>query len=244
MIGGPWCRWNSSRMTSMVEPISSARHADVVDPRHQLDAEHVDRRRDRDQDRPEQQRVLRPALGQVRAGVGRGAEELELGRDLGQDDLPVDRNGGDRDDRADDVDPAGHPRREAARDLLGPLIHGPGDRVLAGHLHEAQRDQDLTEDHDRPRPPHARAGVEVAEAVQRGDAGQDRDVAEAGRERGEAPQRAVEFLLVSEARELGTVRSPARLWSFYGCHQSTSPVRAQRSRGPSNTSASPASGSF
>ena len=220
-----------------------ARHADVVDPRHQLDAEHVDRGRDRDQDRAEQQRVLGPVLGQVRARVGRRSEELELGRDLRQDDLPVDRNGGDRDDRADDVDPAGHPRREAARDLLGPLVHRAGDRVLAGHLHEAQRDQDLPEDHDRPRPPHARPGVQVAEPVQRGDAGQDRDVAEAGRERREAPQRAVQFLLVSEACELVGIRRPtARIWSLYGCHRSTSPDRAGAARPIEHNTALPASG--
>ena len=205
-----------------------ADHADVVDPRHQLDAEHVDRRRDRDQDRAEQQRVLSAALGQVRAGVGRRSEELELGRDLGQHDLPVDRDGGDRDDRADDVDPAGHPRRVAARDLLGPLIDRAGDRVLARHLHEAQRDQDLAEDDDRPRPPHARAGVEVAEPEQRGDAGEDRDVAEPRRERREAAQRTIQLLLVAEARKLAAVVRRRGLRRLNGCHQSTSPVARRR----------------
>jgi hypothetical protein len=58
------------------------------------------------------------ALGQVRTGVGGAAEELELRRNLRQHDLPVDRHGGDRHDRADDVDPAGHPRREPGRELL------------------------------------------------------------------------------------------------------------------------------
>ncbi len=159
-------------------------------------------RGDRDQDRPEQQRVLRPSLGAGEAGVGRAAENLELGRDLGQHDLPVDRHGGDRHDRPDDVDPPRHPRRVAGRDLLGPLIDRTGDRILRRHLHEAQGDQDLANDDHRPRPPHARTGVEIAEPEQRRDAGQDRDVAEAGREGREAAQRAVELLLVAEACEL------------------------------------------
>ena len=45
-------------------------HAEVVDARHELDAEHVDDRPEGDQDRSQQQRVLRPALGDVSAGVG------------------------------------------------------------------------------------------------------------------------------------------------------------------------------
>src|SRR5207245_2455736 len=64
-------------------------YADVVDTRHQLDAEHVDGGGDRDQDRPQQQGVLGPTLGQVGPGVGGAAEELQLGGDLREHDLPV-----------------------------------------------------------------------------------------------------------------------------------------------------------
>ena len=166
-----------------------------------------------------------PRLVRNVPGVGGAAEELEVRGDLRQHDLPVDGHGGDRHDRADDVDPAGHPRRVAAGDLLGPLVDRARYRILRGHLHEAQRDQDLAADDDRPRPPHAGTRVQVAEAEQRGDAGQDRDVAEPGRERGEAPQRPVELLLVTEAGKLAAVRGRFSR-RLYGCHRSTSPVRA------------------
>ena len=46
---------------------------------------------------------------------------LKMSADLGQHDLPVDGYGGDRHDRTDDVDPAGHARSERARTLRPPL---------------------------------------------------------------------------------------------------------------------------
>ena len=46
-------------------------HAEVVDPGHDLDAEHVDDRGEDDQDRAEDQRVLGAVGGAVAAGVGR-----------------------------------------------------------------------------------------------------------------------------------------------------------------------------
>ena len=228
MICGPWCALNSSRMTRMLEPTSSHITPTLLIRDISLTPSMLIVVVMQTRIPPSSSAFCAPCLVRYVPGVGRRAEELELVVTWGRHDLPVDRDGGDRHDRADDVDPAGHPRREAARDLLGPLVHRAGDRVLAGHLHEAQRDQDLPEDHHRPRPPHARPGVQVAEPEQRGDAGQDRDVAEARRECGEASQRTIQLLLVAEARELVAVRrDTARLRSLsYSCHRSTSPVRA------------------
>ena len=179
---------------------------DVVDPCHQLDADHVHDGREDDEDRAEQDRVLGPARGQVGPRVGLVAEDLEGRRDLRQDHLPRDGHRRHRHDRADDHDPARHPRREVAADALGPLIHGAGQRILARELREAQRDGHLPDEDDRPGPPHRRSAEGEPEGEQLEDAGQDRDVAEARRERREAPQRPIEFLLVAEARKLVAVR--------------------------------------
>ena len=179
--------------------------AEVVDPRHDLDAEHVHDRREDHEDRAEEQGVLRSALGEVEARVGLGAEDLEAGRHLRQHDLPGDRDGGDRDDRPDDVDPAGHPGGEITGHSLGPLVHGSGERVLPRELGEVQRDEHLAGEDDQPGPPHRRTCEPEAEREQLNHAGQDRDVAEARGERGEIAQRAVELLLVAESGKLARI---------------------------------------
>ena len=199
-------------------------HAEVVDARHDLDAKHVDDRCEHDKDGPEDDRVLRAVRSGVGAGVSRPADELEAARDLRQHDLPGHRHRGDRDDRPDDVDPARHPGDEVARDALRPLVHRSGERVLARELREAQRDEHLAGEHDQPRPPHRGTSVQEPEAEQLEDAGQDRDVAEASRERGETAQRAVELLLVAEGCEF------ARVVAGGCCGHSLSSLMRRRSR--------------
>src|SRR3954453_15874231 len=165
------------------------RDADVVDPRHQLDADHVDDGREDHEQDAEDHRVLRAARRRVQAGVGVGSGDLERRRDLRKDHLIGDRHRFHRDDRSDDQQPAGHPGREGLGRLLRPLVDRAGERVLAGELGEAQRDEELAEEDDRPRPPERGTGGQEGEPEELEDAGQDRDVAEAGGEAREAPER-------------------------------------------------------
>ena len=188
-------------------------HADVVDARDDAHAHQVDGRREDDHHRGEDERVLREGrvedAGVVlvragRAGGGRdGAfDELELGRDLGQDHLPGERHGRDRHDLRAEVDPARVPGPRLACEPLRPLVDGARERVVRGELGELQRDRHLPEEDDGPGPDESTAGEQEPEGRRLEHARQDRDVGEPGCEARERPERAVELLLVSEAREV------------------------------------------
>ena len=89
---------------------------------------------------------------------------------------------------------------------LGPVVDRAGDGIARGQLGEAQRDHDLTGEDERPRPPVRRAAEREAEVEELERAGEDRDVGDPRRERGEASERAVELLLVAELGKVGVVR--------------------------------------
>src|SRR4029079_2625467 len=105
-------------------------------------------------------------------------------------------------ERADEEQPAGRPRGECRRGLLRPLVDRAGQRILPRQLGEAERDEHLAGEDDRPRPPERGARRQEREAEQLEDAGQDRDVAESGGEAGETAEGAVQRLLVTELGEL------------------------------------------
>ena len=143
------------------------------------------------------------------SAVETSTDELELAADLRQDHLPRERDGRDRDDLGTQVDPAGVPGPGRARQLLRPLVDRAGERIVRRELGELQRDGHLAEEDDRPGPDEGAAGEEEAQGGGLEHAGQDRDVREARREAREAPERAVQLLLVPERREIvrvGVVR--------------------------------------
>ena len=137
--------------------------------------------------------------------AGAVAVELEEVVDHRQRDLVRQRDGGDGDDRRREHHPAGEPGHVRRAEPLGPVVDRAGDRVARGELAEAERDHQLAGEHQRPRPPVRRAAEREAEVEELERAGEDRDVADPRRERGEAPERAVELLLVAELGELGVV---------------------------------------
>ena len=122
-----------------------------------------------------------------------------------QRDLVRQRDGGDRDDRRREHHPAGEPGDVRRAEPLGPVVDRARDRIARGELAEAERDHQLAGEHHRPRPPVGRAAEREAEVEELERAGEDRDVADPRREGGEAPERAVELLLVAELVELGIV---------------------------------------
>ena len=63
---------------------------------------------------------------------------------------------GDREDPGDQIEPAGEPSVGPAGEVLRPLVHRPGDREVAGELGEVQRDDELHQRHDGPRPEQGR----------------------------------------------------------------------------------------
>ncbi|MCO5557596.1 hypothetical protein L7F22_011162 [Adiantum nelumboides] len=149
-------------------------HAGGVDPGHQLDADRVDDRGEHDEDRPEQHAVDRGV-----AGVGGVADQLEARPDLRERQLRGQRDRGQRDHRGGEHHPAGHPRHRRPGQALGPVVDRPA----------------------RPGPPVGRAAGAEAEVEQLERAGQDRDVADPGREAGELADAAVEGLAVAELGE-------------------------------------------
>ena len=164
--------------------------------------------------------------GQV-IGPDRAAfDDLERGRDLGQDHLPADGHGGHRDDLRAQVDPAVEPRPVLAGDLLRPLVDRAGQRVVRGQLGELEGDHHLPEEDDRPEPDERPPGEQEAEVGRLEHAGQDRDVREAGGEARERAERPIELLLVAETRQVSAV--------VIGCGHAYLPVIRHPSTGRSH----------
>src|SRR6266704_2279351 len=105
------------------------------------------------------------------------------------------------------ISPAAEKRGERPGDLLGPLVDRAGQRVLPGELGKAQRDQELAREDGGPGQGERGAARAEAEEEQLEHPGHDRDVAEPRGERGEEPQRAVQFLLVAELGQFVGVRT-------------------------------------
>ena len=112
---------------------------------------------------------------------------------------------GDGDDAGEQVDPAGEPGVGPVREVLRPLEHRAGHRVVAGDLREVQRDDELAERDHRPGPDEHPAQRGQAEREQGEDPGRRRDVAERHRERAAEPERAFQLLLVAVLGEVGGV---------------------------------------
>jgi hypothetical protein len=92
-----------------------------------------------------------------------------------------------------------------------PLEDRARDREPRREGGEVQRDEHLADEHDRPRPEERRPAEAEAEEEQLEDGGEDGDVGEPGREGREAADPAVQFLVVSEARQVGVLN-----WLFGG----------------------------
>ena len=112
---------------------------------------------------------------------------------------------GHGDDAGEQVDPPGEPGVAAAGQVLRPLEDRAGHGIVAGHLGEVQRDDELAERDDRPGPDEHPAQRGQAQREQGEDAGRRRDVAERDRERAEHPERPLEFLLVAETGQVGGI---------------------------------------
>ena len=180
-------------------------HPGVVDDRdqpHAVDVQHGDHgQRDQRDD------LLGVQAGRVQAVP---AEPVQR-RDQRQRQRGHHR--GDGQDAGEQVDPAGEPGVAPAGQVLRPLEDRTGHRVVAGHLGEVQRDDELAERDHRPGPDEHPAQGGQAQREQGEDAGRRRDVAERDRERAEQPERPLEFLLVAEAGQVGGVPVlPAGRW--------------------------------
>ena len=162
-----------------------------------------------------------PQITAETANVGAAAvaDELESAPDLRKRGLVAESDRGDRDDRGHEHHPAGEPRRGGAGEALGPVVDRTRNGVARGQLREAERHHDLADEHQRPRPPIGGAAERETEVEQLERAGQDRDVADAGREAGELSDAAVERLAVAEIGE------PVVLGS---AHRGTSCIRSPR----------------
>ena len=172
-------------------------HPGVVDHRdqpHAVDVQHGDD--DQDDQRDHQLGVQAGRVQAVPAQAVEGGDERDRdGRD----------HRGDGQDAGEQVDPAGEPRVRPAGQVLGPLEHRPRHRVVAGHLGEVERDQELARRHHRPGPDEHPADRGQAQREQGEDAGRGRDVAEGDRERAAQPERALQLLLVAELGEVGGI---------------------------------------
>ena len=86
-----------------------------------------------------------------------GSDDLEVGRDLGQDHLPCQRHRRHGDDLGAQVHPARVPRPGLRRELLGPLVDRACQRVVGRELGELEGDHELAE-HDERATPRRRRG--------------------------------------------------------------------------------------
>src|SRR5260370_27811730 len=77
---------------------------------------------------------------------------------------------------------------------------------MSRQFREAEGEEELADERRRPGPQEGRAARAITHVECLEEAGQDGDVREAGREGGEAAERAVEFLLVAERSEIAAVR--------------------------------------
>src|SRR6202034_3759251 len=182
--------------------------AGAADDRHQPDPDDVDRGRDGQQDDAEQHRVPRAADG---GGRGVPAQELEAGPDRRQDGLQRDGRRGHGENLPDDHDPAGEPAERLPGQPRRPLEDRARDREPGREGGEVQRHEHLADEHDRPRPEERRPAEAEAEEEQLEDGGEDGDVGEPRGEGREAADPAVQFLVVSEARQVGVLN-----WLFGG----------------------------
>ena len=203
-------------------------HAAAVDAGHQLHAQGVDHRGEDDQHGAQDHRVR----GEV-VLAGAVAVDLEARPDLGKRELVGQRHGGDRHDRGGEHHPAAEPGHRGGAQLLRPVVDRAGHREVRGQLGEAERHHQLADEDHRPGPPVGRAAEGEAEVEELEDAGEDRDVADAGREAGELPDAAVQLLLVAEIGEFVRMVAARRRGHLPSPGSGTRRI-SQRAAGPVN----------
>jgi hypothetical protein len=176
-------------------------HAGVVDDRDQPDPVDVQHGHHDQRDRREHQLGVQRGLAVARAQAV-PAEPVQR-RDQGQRQRGHHR--GDGQDPGEQVDPPGHPGVAPVGQVFGPLEDRARHRVVAGHLGEVERHDELPERDDWPGPDEHPADRGQAQREQGEDPGRRRDVAERDRERAEQPERALEFLLIAEPGQVGGI---------------------------------------
>jgi hypothetical protein len=202
------------------------RDPDVVQDGDEPDPERIDDGRD-DQRRDGDERE-HVAHAQRRRGI----EEPVLPNDAVDHERDDAGDGGHRHDLRPEVEPPREPAEGAVREALRPLVDGPGDRVMAGQLGEAEGDDELTGDDDQPGPEHHRAAQPDADAEVAERPGADADEAEGEREVRHEPEGPVQLRLDPERLQVGVIARRDVLgrfaWSRHGFSSShrTDDVRA------------------
>src|SRR5262245_47739903 len=132
--------------------------------------------------------------------MARLVEYLEPGPEGRQCDLPrqCDRRQGHNE--RGQVDPADEPSQSRGAGPAGPGVNPAANRVTARELGEAQRQAELSREHDRPRPEEGGAGFAIADMEVLHDAGEDRQIGEAGGEGGETAESATKLREVAGQR--------------------------------------------
>ena len=191
-------------------------HAGVVDQRDQPDAVDVQHGDHRQGDQGEDEFGVQGKRQAVPAEAVEGRNERQWQRG---------NHRGHRQDSGEEVNPAGDPRITPGAQVLGPLEYRAGDRIVARHLGEVERDDELAEGHHGPGPDEYPAQGGQPEREQREDAGRGRDVAERDCPRAEQAQPALQFLLVAETSQVGRIGLRVAGDTGAGAHPRILPLR-------------------